>query len=346
MSDTNLVQLFKSELELCRLREGESVGIYSEGGALSDYAEAFARAAGDLGAQVMHVDIPLAAGRSETEIGTRKDVGMRHIPQALDALKRCDLVVDLTFLLFTPELEVLKDAGARVLTCTGAIEEIVRLFPDEDIRRRAREGEEILDQARVVEFTTSTGTDVRFELGQFRAYCQYGIADEPGRWDNFSSAMSVNNPNDGGTEGVVVLSPGDIAYPWRRKIKDRVEFVIRRGRIVEIRGGEEAAAIRDYMASFDDERAYAIGHIGWGANQNALWEPSSELEPRSFYASVMFSTGPNVEFGGDNDTLCHLDLPIQRELCTLKVDGKEIIVDGKVMVPSLVAPGDQFGAAA
>ena len=35
------------------------------------------------------------------------------------------------------------------------------------------------------------GTDLTYEFGDYFAFCQYGIADEPGRWDNFASALAV-----------------------------------------------------------------------------------------------------------------------------------------------------------
>jgi 2,5-dihydroxypyridine 5,6-dioxygenase len=327
--------MFTAELELCRLRPDEQVAIYSEGGAHADYAAAFAAAAAALGANPVRIDLPYAAGRGAEEIGARATNGLATSEVAFEALKRCDLVIDLSFLLFTRELDLLKESGTRVLTCTAPADALRRLFPTADIRRRAREAEQLLETAKVFHLTSHAGSDVRFEFGQFHAYCQYGMADEPGRWDNFSSAMAVNNPNDGGTAGVLVLTPGDVLYPWRREVGDRVEIVIDNGLITAIRGGETATLLRDYMAKFDDERAYAIGHIGWGVNENAIWDAESELDPRSYYGSVMFSTGPNVEFGGDNDTLCHIDVPMRGS--SVSVDGETIIEDGRMVKPSLVA---------
>ena len=47
-----------------------------------------------------------------------------------------------------------------------------------------------------------------------------------------------------------------------------------------------------------------------------------------------FSTGPNGELGGHNDTHCHLDLPMRG--CTLYLDDEPIVKDGEI-VPAVVA---------
>ena len=35
------------------------------------------------------------------------------------------------------------------------------------------------------------------------------------------------------------------------------------------------------------------------------------MDGRAHYGNVLFSLGPDTEFGGENDTPCHLDLPMQ-----------------------------------
>ena len=50
---------------------------------------------------------------------------------------------------------------------------------------------------------------------------------------------------------------------------------------------------------------------------------------------VLFSTGPYTDLGGDNDTPCHLDMPLRG--CTLTLDGETIIRDGDVVLPEMKA---------
>ena len=57
------------------------------------------------------------------------------------------------------------------------------------------------------------------------------------------------------------------------------------------------------------------------------------MEPRSFYGNVMFSTGPNNELGGPNDTPCHLDIPMRG--CSLFLDDEPIVIDGDLVVKEM-----------
>jgi 2,5-dihydroxypyridine 5,6-dioxygenase len=53
------------------------------------------------------------------------------------------------------------------------------------------------------------------------------------------------------------------------------------------------------------------------------------MDARSYEGCVMFSTGPNTEFGGTNDTPCHFDMPLRN--CSLWVDGEQIVDRGRLM---------------
>ena len=95
------------------------------------------------------------------------------------------------------------------------------------------------------------------------------------------------------------------------------------------------------MDSFNDPRGMGMSHVGWGMNPNAKWHRmvpgefpgGMGMEPRSFYGNVMFSTGPNRELGGTNDTACHLDIPMRN--CSLFLDDEPIVIDGDIVVKEL-----------
>jgi 2,5-dihydroxypyridine 5,6-dioxygenase len=335
-SSATLVPMFTKELELCRLRAGETVGIFTEGGVYADFAEAFAVAAGELGASsVVHVDLPLETGRDAGYIGGRAaGVGLAANPVAVDAFKACDLLIDHTLLLWTPEQHAIKEAGTRILSCVAPADALARLFPNDDIRRRCREAADLLQSASTLHLANDAGTDLTYEFGEFFAFCQYGIADEPGRWDNFASALAVRAPAS--VNGTLVLQPGDVLFPWQRFCEEPVRMEIRGGMVTSIDGGLDAWLVSSMMASFDDPRAYAVSHIGWGLNERASWIPTTELDSRSYCGSAMFSTGPNTEFGGDNDTLCHIDIPMRD--CTVQVDGETVVDHGRIVRASLAPP--------
>lgn len=137
---------------------------------------------------------------------------------------------------------------------------------------------------------------------------------------------------DKGVNGRVVMDVDDIIFPLKRFVSSQIEFVIRDGKVIEINGGSDAEQLQQFIEEYQDPRAYAISHIGWGLNDACKWEaelPGIGMDGRACYGNVLFSMGPNTEFGGDNDTACHLDLPMQN--CTLRLDGDLIIDEGKVI---------------
>jgi 2,5-dihydroxypyridine 5,6-dioxygenase len=342
----NTVRMFRDELELCGLSAGETVGIYTEASRRRGYAHAFAHAATELGATAFHVDLPEQPPREATDLGgPTGGSGLSAIPSLRESFEGCDLVIDLAFLLFTREQQQILDSGTKMFACVEPLEVLRRLFPTEDQRRRAIDGKALIAEAKTFRLTNEGGTDLLYEFGDYHAACQYGYSDEPGHWDHFATTLVTNLPNDGAVEGTLVLQPGDTVFPFGRYVAEPVRMEIADGAVKSIDGGVDAMFIRDYMASFDDERGYAVAHIGWGLNENARWDAltlspdSMGTDARSYHGSVMFSTGPNTHHGGDNNTLCHVDIPMRD--CSAHLDGELIIDRGRVLEPSQQALTDR-----
>jgi 2,5-dihydroxypyridine 5,6-dioxygenase len=262
---------------------------------------------------------------------------------AIEALKRADLVIDLVFLLFSREQLDIQAAGTRILLVVEPLEVLARMFPSRELRDRVEAGERRLSKAHQLRFTNPAGTDVTYELGRYGVLTEYGFTDTPGRWDHWPGGFLATNGTDDGVNGRVVMDRGDIVYPFKTYIREPIDFTIREGRVVDIKGGVDALLLADYMASFHDPRAYALSHIGWGLNHMAQWTCHATgvggigMDGRAFYGNVLFSTGPNVELGGTNDTHCHLDLPMRG--CTLYLDDELIVKSGEVIPKDMRAPG-------
>jgi 2,5-dihydroxypyridine 5,6-dioxygenase len=138
-----------------------------------------------------------------------------------------------------------------------------------------------------------------------------------------------------------VIAPGDIIFPFKTYVQTPIELTIEAGRIVAIDGGVDSDLLREYMASFDDPDAYGISHIGWGMLESAQWSILAHdrrgmgMHGRSFYGNVLFSTGPNGELGGPNQTACHIDIPMRN--CSLYLDGEPVFVGGDIVIDDLKA---------
>ena len=67
-------------------------------------------------------------------------------------------------------------------------------------------------------------------------------------------------------------------------------------------------------------------------NERCEWNvdlPGIGMDGRAYCGNVLFSLGPDTEFGGENATACHLDLPMLG--CTLWVDDELIVDNGKIV---------------
>ncbi|MGE0803458.1 MAG: leucyl aminopeptidase, partial [Lautropia sp.] len=296
-----------------------------------------------LGAEAFHLNVPRLPRRLAA-VGSHPLTGNR---QALQVLKQADMVIDLMGLLFSPEQMEIQSAGVRILRVVEPFAVLEQMFPTEDLRRRVEYQKSMLEGAAELRITSGGGTDIRYTLGQYPVIAEYGYTDEPGRWDHFPSGFAFTQGNDRDVTGQVVLMPGDIFAAFKRYVQSPVVLTIRDGQVVDIRGdGLDAILLRDYIESFGDPRGYAVSHIGWGLNERANWHrfatsPDSSREyimnALSFYGNVLFSTGPNTELGGRNDTPCHMDLPMRD--CSLWVDDVQVLDKGRVVHPEMRAPG-------
>lgn len=335
-----MYDLFRNELGLCGVKPGIKVAVLSEGDQLQDYAATFLAAGRELGATVENVHLPAdkAASASERIANVGQNSLSRH-PGAMKTCKQADLVVDHMLLLFSREQIEMQKAGARIILVVEPFEILKRLAPTKSQRQRVEAAEARLKRANSLRFVNDAGTDVTYELGGKEILTEYGYTDTPGRWDHWPGGFLATLARDGRVNGRVVMQPRDIIYPLKRFVEKGIEFVIRDGRVVEMTG-PDAPALKAFVETYKDPRAYAISHIGWGLNEKCKWRvdlPGIGMDGRAHYGNVLFSLGPDTEFGGDNDTACHLDLPMRH--CTLHLDDEIIVDRGKLVPPEMRAAG-------
>ena len=325
--------VFLDELKLCEVGPGQTIAVLSEGDLLRDYAEYSLSAASELGARVIDANLQVeqAVDASERIANVGKNPLSEH-PAVLQQCCEADMVVDHMLLLFSHEQIAMQEAGTRVLLVVEPAEILQRLFPTPELRNRVEAGERRLSGASSLRFTNAAGTDVTYNLGGKTILTEYGYTCSPGRWDHWPGGFIATVAAEKGVNGRVVMDTDDIIFPLKRFVTSPVEFVIRDGAVIEINGGQDADLLKQFIDEYNDPRAYAISHIGWGLNNACKWDvdlPGIGMDGRACYGNVLFSMGPDTEFGGDNDTPCHLDLPMQN--CTLMLDNDLIVDEGKVV---------------
>ena len=308
--------------------------------------EAYLNAAEARGARAMQINL---RRRPPTPGVKTKQTSLTGNAAALDALKVADIVIDFVGLLWSAEQKQIQEAGTRILMSRESPEVIRRMFPTEQLCAIAlRPGEKMLKAARELRITSAAGTDIRYKLGQYPVITQYGY---------HRSARPLGQP-----AGRLSLYRG---MRWRHRRRRRARHRgpdlslqtlpvqsdpadrSRKGMVTKIEGDHlDGELLREFMARFNDPRAYAVSHIGWGMDEKAQWEfmatsplggLTNGVDGRSFYGNVLFSTGPNAELGGTNDTGCHLDLPMRN--CDLYLDNQLIVKQGQLVPAELRAAG-------
>ncbi|RUR71228.1 2,5-dihydroxypyridine 5,6-dioxygenase [Variovorax guangxiensis] len=348
VSDIDLIRAWKQVLTLSRLKQGQTVTVLTGADTHPQTLRCAVIAASDLGARVNRLDLPPVNAEKALSRDALSYLGTTPLtgnPAAIAALKASDLVLDLMTLLFSPEQHEILQTGTKILLAVEPPEVLCRIVPTEADRTRVLRATDRIRQAREMRISSKAGTELRCTMGEFPAIAEYGFVDEPGRWDHWPSGFALTWPNEGGTEGRIVLDRGDILLPMKCYITDPIEIIVREGYARSITGGLHADLLSEYMASFNDPEAYAMSHIGWGLQPRAHWstlaqynrEATIGMDGRAFEGNFLFSLGPNNEAGGSRTTACHIDIPMRR--CTVKLDGEPVVVDGVVQDTEGLARG-------
>lgn len=340
VSDYQLIEAWKQVLTLSNLERGQSVTILTSSATHPQTLSAATIATQAMGGVVNRLDLPPVNAEKALSrdplayLGTTPLTGNRP---AIAALKESDLVLDLMTLLFSPEQHEILASGTKILLAVEPPEILVRTVPTEGDRARVKAASARIAKAKEMTVVSAAGTDLRCPLGQFPVISEYGFVDQPGRWDHWPSGFALTFPDEGGANGRIVIDVGDILLPQKSYTTSRIELTVENGYATKIEGGIDAELLRDYMASFNDPEGYAISHIGWGLQPRCHWstlslydkEQTIGMDARAFEGNFLFSLGPNNEAGGSRTTACHIDIPLRH--CTVRLDGVDMVRDGKVL---------------
>lgn len=317
---TDLLSLFRDVLSACAVRKGETVMIYGDSQSPPHYASAFVTAAQDLGAISFQLMVP--ANRPPVETGV-----------ILDAFKGADMVVDLASYgttIYRPlRTEALK-AGTRILRVTEPEDVLFRMPPDPVVRERAARSQALVESARAFHITSPGGTDLTVDKQMRTAFGLWGVADRPGSWDHWPMGLVVVGANRAGTNGTLVIQPGDILLAMARYVSTPITLTVADGTITDIEGSLDAELLRQWFDQWGDERAYHVSHVGWGCDHRALWDRLARKahggidDTESYYGVMQIAFGRDTSFlGGSNDVPAHMDFD-----CL----GNDIALDGEPML--------------
>ncbi|VTU19158.1 2,5-dihydroxypyridine 5,6-dioxygenase [Variovorax sp. PBL-E5] len=343
LNPAKLMSLFRKQFELCRVEPGQTVAIVSDLGTRREYIEAAFAAAEDIGFDIYEMCVNAIPGWTSVGVAT-----IGQCKGTLEALMAVDMVLIFHVPLFSKWLRDIQAKGVRVQMIIDAPDDLYQLQSPPGLKEAVKHAQALYEKTREAHVTSAAGTDLRYRCGEYPVMSQYGMADEPGRFDHWGVGLLHTFPNEGSAQGRVVIAPGDIVIlPYCRYVQDAITLEIRDGHIVSIEGGLDAALMREWLGegkvSEADTDPFALSHLGWGLNPQCRWDSlalhgdapeRSRAAARSFPGNFLFSTGPNTQGGGKRTTRGHYDVPMRG--CTISLDGNVVVKDGRVVDPKMI----------
>ncbi len=327
-STADIIPIFREGLKQSKVAAGETVVIYADSFTNPVYASAFMAAARDLGAEAFIMTQPLINADASNTLG-------RANPQRLmiEVMKQADFVVDVSTggMLYSNDHEAILATGTRILRVREPEDVLMRLMPSAVIKVRAERGVARYQKANKVRVSSQDGTELVMTKGRRPASNQYGMADSKGRWDHWGTGLVCTTVEEESVEGVLVLSPGDILFPFERYVTEKVSIRFEKGVANRIEGGREAVMLSGMLDTRGDNGARRLSHVGWGIEHRGNWDTMSVrgwdnaggVEARSVYGNVLLAIGENRDLGGQNPSRLHIDIALRNK--RLELDGEPIV---------------------
>lgn len=215
-------------------------------------------------------------------------------------------------------------AGARVATMPGITEDmLVRTMTAdyEAIAEKTRYVADLLTRAQVARVVTPAGTDITMPIVGIQAIASTGLIRNPGDWGNLPSGEAYLMPEEGKSQGVVVV---DGALAGIGLLREPVRITVENGRAVHVEGGEQA---REFARQLDAVGPLGrnVAELGVGTNPKAK-VTGAILEDEKVLGTVHIAFGNNVSMGGTVDVPFHVDGILLNP--TLWLDGEMLLENG------------------
>jgi 2,5-dihydroxypyridine 5,6-dioxygenase len=330
---TELVALYRHQLEACRLAKGECCLIITDTAYDDTASAACLGAVLALDANPIIVTLPYGVPFPGATLAS--------------TMAEADLIIGVTThrLHYDPHLRAALDGGTRALLAVQPTHVLHRLAADSEVVARTRTAAQRLAKANTLTIASERGTDLSMTVSNRPALAHCGVADEPGHFDFWGASMVEIAPLEGTVEGTLVLGRGDQIFHLGRYIDEDVTIRFERGRAVAIEGGLDAFLLKTHLEGYRDPNAFLAGHVAWGTDHRASWTAplvqfpeagAGNADTEGFLGSVQVELGSNDDqyFRGTISSAAHIGL------CSLEasvaLDG-ELVIEAGRFVGSLSA---------
>ncbi len=219
--------------------------------------------------------------------------------------------------------------GVRVATFPGITKEVMIRGLNADYKKIAALTNKLkkrFEKTKEVRVTAPNGTDITMDITGRTAIASKGLFHKKGESGNLPTGETFAAPVEGKSNGVFVVdgSMSGIGVMGKEKIKIEVE----NGYATKITGGSKAKKL---VATLDKygKKARNIAEFGVGTNDSVKLS-GNLLEDEKVKGTIHIALGNNLTMGGSVSVPIHLDGVIKKP--TVYFDGKEIMIDGKLLV--------------
>ena len=217
------------------------------------------------------------------------------------------------------------EKGVRVASMPMMTTEIAEKYLNADypyIKTVTEKYSDILTKANKVKVTTEKGTNLTLDISGRTALSDYGLLKEKGAMGNLPAGESYIAPIEDKGEGVLVVD-GCVAYLG--PTKDDIIITMKDGRITDIKGGQSATDLKNFLKDKDEE-SDGIAEFGIGTNSSAkiIGHP---LVDEKVWGTIHIAFGMSISLGGKRQSNIHYDCIINEP--SVWVDDKLIIDKGE-----------------
>lgn len=322
--------------DMFQVTAGETVAITIDDGSHMEVAKALFTKIKDCGGLPMIMHIPVARGDSE--------VGMPDWPASplTAALCEVDVWIEMNtiVLLYSNiwETAMRENKKLRYLiigsSTVKSLERVLVGYDIKDLGKLLRSVMHMATTTNTVRVTSKNGTDISYLTDPNHAL---DIDDGDYSKPIFGTAPGYVNlvPKIGSMEGRIVFDELQNTDIFEKK--KHIEFIMKNGKINEVKGGTEAEEFIQYLASLDDPNMYKISHHMIGLNPNVRYLVGEIVEDERIWGGVDFGFGHTSP----------IDMPPHGQVAkshfdgivactTIYFDNVKIIEDGVVCHPELM----------
>lgn len=319
----------KNIIESLAVKPGETVAITADTESDIDVVKAVAASAYAIGAKPMILYVPAPCG-----VGKAADPFLPLNPLA-EALGHSDVWIEFNneWLLYSTAFEKAfeKNPNIRYICLVGMDKDmLIRTVARVDFAKlKAFMGRitEMTKAAKHVVIKNAVGTWVEFDNDEKNPFDNDdGDASKPGM--HFLAGQISWCPKFDTIQGKIVFD-GSLTPPVGL-LKEPVELTIDKGKIIDIKGGKEAIAFRNWLSSFNHPNMFRLAHICYGFNPGAKLT-GNVLEDERVWGCTEWGIGYMNKFDAPP---AGIDAPSHSDgIClnsTVILDGKVVLKDGKV----------------